>query len=130
MQIQLIVTLVIALILVVLTIKNPNPVPVPFTSWFSPQGIPLVVVILVSVLVGVIASFLLGLKKQLQLKDKICELQRVTDELRHPPVTADEEKVEEVEKVEEAEKAEHGHPQPGKPEPATRGKAAQGGKCD
>ena len=112
MQIQLIVTMLIALVLIVLTIQNPNPVPVQFMSWSSPQGIPLIVVILVSVLAGVVASALLGLKKQLQQRDKIRELQSEIDDLSQPPVMADDDKLEDAEK----------------PEPVTRGKAAPGGK--
>ncbi|MFC1462017.1 LapA family protein [Verrucomicrobiota bacterium] len=89
MQMQLIVTLLIALVLIVLTIQNPNPVPVQFMSWGVTQGIPLIIIILVSSLVGVIASSLLGLKKQLGLRKRIRQLQMELDEVRQPPVTAD-----------------------------------------
>ncbi len=95
MQIQLIVTLLIALVLIVLTIQNPNPVPLQFMSWSSGQGVPLIIVILVSLLAGVIASALLGLKKQLKSRDAIRRLQREVDELRQPPVTAEDDELEE-----------------------------------
>ena len=114
MQVQLIVTMLIALVLIVLTIQNPNPVPLQFMSWSSNQGIPLIVLMLVSALVGVIASAVLGLKKQLQQRDKIRDLQREVDELRQPPLMADDDMLEDIEK----------------PEPKARNKAAQGEKAE
>ena len=125
MQIQLIVTMLIALVLIVLTIQNPNPVPLQFMSWSSPQGIPLIVLMLISALVGVIASALLGLKKQLQQRDKIRDLQREVDELRQPPVTAEDDTLADDEKPEEVEK-----PESEKPERKSRNKAAQDEKTE
>lgn len=91
MQMQLIVTLLIALVLIVLTIQNPNPVPVQFMSWGVAQGIPLIIIILVSALAGVVASSLLGLKKQLMLRRRIRELQMELEESRRPLVTGQDE---------------------------------------
>lgn len=82
MQIQLIVTLLIALVVIVLTIQNPNPVQMQFMGWRPAQGVPLIIVVIVSVLIGVITSALMGLKKQIQNKNRIFELEREVEDLR------------------------------------------------
>lgn len=84
MQIQLIITLLIALVLIVLTVQNPNPVPVQFMAWSSAKGLPLIVLVLISSLAGVITSALMGLRKQLKLQQQIRDLKREVDDLCHP----------------------------------------------
>ena len=82
---QLIIILLVALVLVLMTVQNPNPVSVQFLSWEA-QQVPLIIIILISLLVGIIISTVLGLIKQSKLKDKIRRLQREIEELKYPPV--------------------------------------------
>jgi len=93
MQRQLVILLLVALVLILLTVQNPNPVPLQFLSWET-QQIPLIVIILISLLVGVIISSVLGLIKQLKLKEKIRNLEREIEELKHPPVVSHDENLE------------------------------------
>ncbi len=84
---QLIIILLVALVLILMTVQNPNPVSVQFLSWEA-QQVPLIIVILISLLVGIIISSVLGLIKQSKLKDKIRRLQREIEELKYPPVVS------------------------------------------
>lgn len=90
MQLQLITTLLVALVLITLTIQNPNPVPIQFMSWGAQRGIPLIVIILVSLLAGVVTSAFLGLRKQLKLRERIRALEKDLMESRHPMGGGDE----------------------------------------
>ncbi len=87
---QLIIILLVALVLILMTVQNPNPVSVQFLSWEA-QQVPLIIIILISLLVGVIISTVLGLIKQSKLKDKIRRLQREIEELKYPPVVSPDE---------------------------------------
>ncbi len=87
---QLIIILLVALVLVLMTVQNPNPVSVQFLSWEA-QQVPLIIIILISLLVGIIISTVLGLIKQSKLKDKIRRLQREIVELKYPPVVSPDE---------------------------------------
>ncbi len=87
---QLIIILLVALVLVLMTVQNPNPVSVQFLSWEA-QQVPLIIIILISLLVGIIISSVLGLIKQSKLKDKIRRLQREIEELKYPPVVSPDE---------------------------------------
>lgn len=87
---QLIIILLVALVLVLMTVQNPNPVSVQFLSWEA-QQVPLIIIILISLLVGIIISSVLGLIKQSKLKDKIRWLQREIEELKYPPVVSPDE---------------------------------------
>jgi uncharacterized integral membrane protein len=87
---QLIIILLVALVLVLMTVQNPNPVSVQFLSWEA-QQVPLIIIILISLLVGIIISTVLGLIKQSKLKDKIRRLQREIEELKYPPVVSPDE---------------------------------------
>ena len=87
---QLIVILLVALVLVLMTVQNPNPVSVQFLSWEA-QQVPVIIIILISLLVGIIISSVLGLIKQSKLKDKIRRLQREIEDLKYPPVVSPDE---------------------------------------
>lgn len=87
---QLIIILLVALVLILMTVQNPNPVSVQFLSWEA-QQVPLIIIILISLLVGIIISTVLGLIKQSKLKDKIRRLQREIEELKYPPVVSPDE---------------------------------------
>ncbi len=87
---QLIIILLVALVLILMTVQNPNPVSVQFLSWQA-QQVPMMIIILISLLVGVIISSVLGLIKQSKLKDKIRRLQREIEELKYPPVVSQDE---------------------------------------
>jgi len=87
---QLIIILLVALVLILMTVQNPNPVSVQFLSWEA-QQVPLIIIILISLLVGVIISTVLGLIKQSKLKDKIRRLLREIEELKYPPVVSPDE---------------------------------------
>ncbi len=94
MQRQLVVILLVALVLILLTVQNPNPVPMQFLSWET-QQVPLIVIILLSLLVGIVISSVLGLIKQSKLKEKIRRLEREIEELKQPPVVSHDETLEE-----------------------------------
>lgn len=94
MQRQLVVILLVALVLILLTVQNPNPVPMQFLSWET-QQVPLIVIILLSLLVGIVISSILGLIKQSKLKEKIRSLEREIEELKQPPVVSPDETLEE-----------------------------------
>jgi uncharacterized integral membrane protein len=96
MQFQLVVILLVALVLILLTVQNPNPVTLQFLSWDA-QGVPLIVVILISLMAGIIMSSILSLIKQAKLKEKIRRLQRDLEDLKSPPLVSDKE----IEKTEE-----------------------------
>ena len=96
MQFQLIVILLVAMVLILVTVQNPNPVTLQFLS-FDAEGIPLIVVILISLMAGIIMSSILSLLKQAKLKDKIRSLQREIEELKSPSLVTEEE----IEKTEE-----------------------------
>lgn len=83
MQLQLIIIILVALVLIFITVQNPNPVTVQFLSWDA-QGVPLIVIILISMMSGIIISSILSLFKQAKLKDKIRALQREIDDLKYP----------------------------------------------
>ncbi len=90
MQRQLVIILLVALVLILLTVQNPNPVPLQFLSWET-QQVPLIIVILISLLVGIIISSVLGLVKQSKLKERIRRLEREMEELKEPPVVSHDE---------------------------------------
>ncbi|MFC1675466.1 lipopolysaccharide assembly LapA domain-containing protein [Planctomycetota bacterium] len=90
MQFQLIVILLVAMVLILVTVQNPNPVTLQFLSWDA-EGIPLIVVILISLMAGIIMSSILSLLKQAKLKDKIRSLQREIEELKSPSLVTEEE---------------------------------------
>lgn len=94
MQRQLVIILLVALVLILLTVQNPNPVPLQFLSW-EMQQVPLIVIILLSLLVGIVISSILGLIKQSKLKEKIRRLEREIEELKQPPVVSQDETLEE-----------------------------------
>lgn len=87
---QLIIILLVALVLILMTIQNPNPVSVQFLSWEA-QQVPVIIIILISLLVGVIISSVLGLFRQSKLKDKIRKLQSEIEDLKYPPVVSPDE---------------------------------------
>ncbi len=87
---QLIIILLVALVLILMTVQNPNPVSVQFLSWEA-QQVPLIIIILISLLVGIIISTVLGLIKQSKLKDKIRQLQSQIEDLKYPPVVSPDE---------------------------------------
>jgi len=89
MQMQLLFILIMALLLMVFTFQNPYPVQMRFMGWQSGQ-IPLIMVILISVIVGVVGSLLLGLKQARELKRNIRQLTVELDELKTPPVSSEE----------------------------------------
>ncbi len=84
MRIQLIIMLLVALILILMTVQNPNPVSLRFLSWQARQ-IPLIVIILISLMVGIIISSVIGLIKQSKLKERIRNLQREVEDLKLSP---------------------------------------------
>jgi len=90
MQMQLLFILVMALMLIVFTFQNPYPVQMRFMGWQSGQ-IPLIMVIVISMIVGVVVSLILGLKQAKELKKTIRQLRSELDELKVPPVKSDEE---------------------------------------
>ena len=90
MQFQLIVILLVAMVLILVTVQNPNPVTLQFLSWDA-EGIPLIVVILISLSAGIIMSSILSLLKQAKLKDKIRSLQREIEDLKSPSLVTEEE---------------------------------------
>jgi putative membrane protein len=90
MQMQLLFILIMALLLMVFTFQNPYPVQMRFMGWQSGQ-IPLIMVILISVIMGVVVSLLLGLKQAKELKRNIRQLETELDELKTPPVKSGEE---------------------------------------
>ncbi len=96
MRFQLIVILLVAMVLILVTVQNPNPVTLQFLSWDA-EGIPLIVVILISLMAGIIMSSILSLLKQAKLKDKIRSLQREIEELKSPSLVTEEE----IEKTED-----------------------------
>ena len=87
---QLIIMLLVALVLILMTVQNPNPVSVQFLSWEA-QQVPVIIIILISLLVGVIISAVLGLIKQSKLKDKIRRLEHEIEDLKYPPVVSPDE---------------------------------------
>jgi len=89
MQFQLIVILLVALVLILVTVQNPNPVTLQFLSWDA-EGIPLIVIILISLMAGIIMSSILSLLKQAKLKDKIRSLQKKIDQMEYPSLAEDE----------------------------------------
>ncbi len=80
MRTQLIVIMLVAVVLILMTIQNPNPVPLKFMSWET-RGIPQIVVILVSVMGGMVLSTILGLTKQMKLKERIRRLEEDIEDL-------------------------------------------------
>lgn len=90
MQFQLIVILLVALVLILVTVQNPNPVTLQFLSWDA-EGVPLIVIILLSLMAGIIMSSISSLVKQVKLKDKIRSLQREIEELKYPSLATEEE---------------------------------------
>ncbi len=90
MQMQLLFILIMALLLMVFTFQNPYPVQMRFMGWQSGQ-VPLIMVILISVIVGVVGSLLLGLKQAKELKRTVHQLKDELDELKTPPVKSEEE---------------------------------------
>lgn len=97
MQMQLIFILVMALLLIVFTFQNPNPVQMRFMGWESGQ-IPVILIVIISILVGVIVSMLLGLKQNGELKRIIRQLESELNELKTPLVKSDtDEEFEEIE---------------------------------
>ena len=88
MQFQLIVMLLVALVLILVTVQNPNPVTLQFLSWDA-EGVPLIVIILISLMTGIIMSSILSLLKQAKLKDKIRSLQRQIDQLKYPSLASE-----------------------------------------
>lgn len=88
---QLIIILLVALALILMTVQNPNPVSVRFLSWQA-EGIPVIIVILISALMGVFISSFLGLKKLAKHKNKIRRLEEEIEDLKYPPVVAPDEK--------------------------------------
>jgi len=89
MQMQLLFILIMSLLLMVFTFQNPYPVQMRFMGWQSGQ-VPLIMVILISVIVGVVGSLLLGLKQARELKRNIRQLRVELDELKTPPVSSEE----------------------------------------
>ncbi len=89
MQMQLLFILIMSLLLMVFTFQNPYPVQMRFMGWQSAQ-VPLIMVILISVIVGVVGSLLLGLKQAKELKRNIRQLRVELDELKTPPVSSEE----------------------------------------
>lgn len=87
MQLQLIIITLVALVLILLTVQNPNPVPLQFLSWET-EGMPLIVIMLVSALVGMVVSALLGLVKQLKFRETIRRLEQELEELKHPSISS------------------------------------------
>ncbi|HUV40675.1 MAG TPA: LapA family protein [Sedimentisphaerales bacterium] len=87
MQKQLIIILLVALALILVTIQNPNPVSLQFLSWQA-QQVPLIIIILLSLLVGMVISSVLGLVKQSKMKETIRRMEREIDELKHPAVVS------------------------------------------
>jgi len=59
-----------------------------FLSWAA-EGIPVIVVILISLMAGIIMSSILSLLKQAKMKDKIRSLQREIEELKYPSLAED-----------------------------------------
>ena len=100
MQFQLIVILLVALVLILVTVQNPNPVTLQFLSWDA-EGVPLIIVILISLMAGIIMSSILSLVKQAKLKDKIRSLQREIEELKNPSLVSEEDIEETNEKIKE-----------------------------
>jgi len=98
MQMQLLFILVMALLLMVFTFQNPYPVQMRFMGWQSGQ-IPLIMVILISIIVGVIVSLLLGLRQAKELKRDNRQLRAELDELKTPPVKSEEESVKSAEEL-------------------------------
>jgi len=96
MQFQLIVILLVALVLILVTVQNPNPVTLQFLSWDA-EGVPLIVIILLSLMAGIIMSSISSLVKQVKLKEKIRSLQREIEELKYPSLVTEEE----IQKTEE-----------------------------
>jgi uncharacterized integral membrane protein len=94
MQWQLIFILGMALVLMVFTFQNPSPVQMRFMGWQTGQ-IPVIIIILVSLLVGVVVSLLLGVKQTKKLKKVIFQLRTELNESKAPPVISEEEEEEE-----------------------------------
>ena len=80
MRTQLIVIMLVAVVLILMTIQNPNPVSLQFLSWET-RGIPQIVVILVSVMAGMVLSTVLGLTRQVKLKERIRRLEQDIEDL-------------------------------------------------
>ena len=93
MQAQLILILLVALVLILVTLQNPNPVSVQFLSWEARQ-VPMIIIMLISLLLGVIVSSVLGLLKRSKLKEKIRHLESEIEELRHPSAASHDEHLE------------------------------------
>ncbi len=87
MQLQLIILMLVGLVLILLTIQNPNPVPMQFLSWET-EGMPLIVIMLVSALAGMIVSALLGVVKHLKFRETIRRLEKELEDLKHPPISS------------------------------------------
>jgi len=90
MQLQLIFIIIMALLLTVFTFQNPYPVQMKFMGWQSSQ-IPVIIIVLISFLIGVIISTILGLRRSGKLKKEIRRLKIEVDELKIPPIGPDEE---------------------------------------
>lgn len=90
MQWRLIVSLVIALIVIIFTFQNPAPVQMRFMAWQSGH-IPFPVTIMISMLIGAVGSLILGIKQMGKLKKKIRRLEAEIEDLRTPPISADDE---------------------------------------
>ncbi len=90
MQLQLIFIIIMALLLTVFTFQNPYPVQMKFMGWQSSQ-IPVIIIVLISFLIGVIISTILGLRRSGKLKKEIRRLKIEVDELKIPPIGSDEE---------------------------------------
>lgn len=93
MQWQLISILGMALVLMVFTFQNPYPVQMRFMGWQTGQ-IPVIIIILVSLLVGVVVSLLLGMKQTKKLKKTIFRLRTELNESKIPSVNPEEEEEE------------------------------------
>lgn len=83
MRLQLIFILAMALILVVFTFQNPFPVQMKFMGWQTGQ-IPLIIIVLISLLVGLVVSLLLGIRQTSELKKTNRRLARKLEDLKIP----------------------------------------------
>ncbi len=90
MQWQLIVALAVALALIVFTFQNPTTHQMQFMGWQTGH-VPLPITILISALVGAVASLLLGIRQSKHLRQKVRRLQTELDELTTPPIGPDDE---------------------------------------
>jgi uncharacterized integral membrane protein len=79
-----------ALLLAVFTFQNPYPVQVRFMGWHTSQ-IPVIIIVLISFLIGIIISTILGLRQSGKLRKEIRRLKIEVDELKIPPIGSDDE---------------------------------------